>query len=65
MRAQHAVEDRSILSFIQVGSFHRDHRRTTGLVLKHAGVEHSLCKAWPIIVDIENCHQDLMSINKR
>lgn len=65
MGSQHAVEDRAILSLIQVRCFHCDHRRTTGLILKHAGVEHALCKAWPVVVDIENCHQDLMCINRQ
>ena len=65
MGSQHTVEDCSILSFIQVCSFDCDHRRTTGLILEHTGVKHSFCKAWPIIVDIENRYQDLMCMNRQ
>lgn len=65
MGPQHAVEYRSIFSFIQVCSPHCDHRRPTGFILKHAGVEHALSKAWPIVVDIEDCHQDLTCTNRQ
>lgn len=56
---QQAVEHCAVLSFIQVGSLHGDHRRAAGLVLKHAGVEYSLRETRLVIVDVENRHQDL------
>ena len=65
MGSQHAVEYCSIFSFIQVSSLHCDHRCPTGLILKHAGVKHSFHEAWPVVVDIENCHQDLISPNRQ
>lgn len=63
MRPQHAVEYCSVFPFIQISGSDCDHRRPTGLILKNAGVVHSLCKAWPIVIDIKDSHQDLMCTN--
>lgn len=57
--AQHAVEHGAVLALVQVGRPHCDHRRAAALVLKHAGVVDSLREERPVVVDIEDCHQDL------
>lgn len=65
MGPEQAVEYCPILAFIQVRSLHCDHWRSTGLVLKHAGGKCSLGETWPIIVDVQNCDEDLMISNKQ
>lgn len=57
--SEHAVEHSGVLPLIQINRRDRDHRRPTGLVLKHADVVKPLREARTIVVDVQNGHQDL------